>query len=66
MDLKLRGKVALVTGSSRGIGMATAKAFTAEACQVILSARSTELLRQTETALRATGGRICRNFPSKL
>jgi NAD(P)-dependent dehydrogenase (short-subunit alcohol dehydrogenase family) len=29
MDLKLRGKAALVTGSSRGIGLATAKAFAA-------------------------------------
>jgi NAD(P)-dependent dehydrogenase (short-subunit alcohol dehydrogenase family) len=30
MDLKLRGKVVLVTGSSRGIGLATGKAFAAE------------------------------------
>ena len=55
MDLELRGKVALVTGSSRGIGLATAKAFAAERCRIMLSARSTEQLRETETALRATG-----------
>jgi len=55
MDLRLRGKVALVTGSSRGIGLATAKAFAAEGCRVMLSARSTEQLRETEEALRATG-----------
>src|SRR5260370_30661669 len=58
MDLKLRGKVALVTGSSRGIGLATAKAFAAEGCQIMLSARSTEQLRETETALRATGAEV--------
>jgi 3-oxoacyl-[acyl-carrier protein] reductase len=58
MDLGLRGKVALVTGSSRGIGLATAKAFAAEGCRVMLSARAAEPLRQAETALRATGAAI--------
>ena len=58
MDLKLTGKVALVTGSSRGIGLATAKAFAAEGCRVVLSGRSTEQLRDAETALRATGADV--------
>jgi 3-oxoacyl-[acyl-carrier protein] reductase len=58
MDLKLTGKIALVTGSSRGIGLATAKAFAAEGCQVMLSGRSTEQLREAETALRATGAQV--------
>jgi NAD(P)-dependent dehydrogenase (short-subunit alcohol dehydrogenase family) len=58
MDLRLRGKVALVTGSSRGIGLATAKVFAAEGCRVMLSARSTEQLRETEEALRATGAEV--------
>ena len=58
MDLKLTGKIALVTGSSRGIGLATAKAFAAEGCQVMLSGRSTEQLRKAETALRATGAQV--------
>jgi 3-oxoacyl-[acyl-carrier protein] reductase len=58
MDLKLRGKAALVTGSSRGIGLATAKAFATEGCRVMLSARSTGQLHETETALRATGAEV--------
>jgi 3-oxoacyl-[acyl-carrier protein] reductase len=58
MDLKLTGKIALVTGSSRGIGLATAKAFAAEGCRVTLSGRSTEPLREAETILRATGAEV--------
>ncbi len=58
MDLKLTDKVALVTGSSRGIGLATAKAFAAEGCRVMLSGRSTEQLRKAERTLRATGAGV--------
>ena len=52
MDLKLAGKVVLITGSSRGIGLATAKAFLAEGCRIMLSARSASQLRDVEAALR--------------
>jgi len=58
MDLEPTGKITLVTGSSRGIGLATAKAFAAEGCRVMLSGRSTEQLREAETTLRATGGEV--------
>jgi 3-oxoacyl-[acyl-carrier protein] reductase len=44
MDLQLAGKVALITGSSRGIGLATATALTAEGCRLMLAARSAEPL----------------------
>ncbi len=39
MNLDLDGKVALVGGASRGIGLAIAKALAAEGCTVVLSAR---------------------------
>jgi 3-oxoacyl-[acyl-carrier protein] reductase len=55
VDLKLKDKVALMTGSSRGIGLATATAFAAEGCRLVLSARSAEPLAAAEAALRADG-----------
>jgi 3-oxoacyl-[acyl-carrier protein] reductase len=39
MDLELTEKVALVTGSSRGLGLASARALAAEGCRVVICAR---------------------------
>ncbi len=47
MDLGLKGKVALVAGSSRGIGKAIAYKFLEEGCQVLLSGRNPESLKNT-------------------
>jgi 3-oxoacyl-[acyl-carrier protein] reductase len=58
MDLKLAGKIALVTGSSRGIGLASARAFAAEGCRLMLSTRSAEPLAHAANELRATGAEV--------
>lgn len=55
MDLGLRGKTALVTGGSRGIGRAIALALAAEECQVAICARGAEQLQRTVQELEALG-----------
>lgn len=50
------GKLALVTGASRGIGAATAEALAAEGAHVILVARSATALEEIEDRIHAAGG----------
>ena len=52
MDLLLTGKVAIVTGSSRGLGLASARALAAEGCRVCLCARGAEALHAAADELR--------------
>src|SRR5262245_20215368 len=57
MDLGLDGKVARVTGSSRGLGLASARALVAEGCHVMLCARGRETLESSADALRRAAPR---------
>jgi NAD(P)-dependent dehydrogenase (short-subunit alcohol dehydrogenase family) len=50
------GKLALVTGASRGIGAATAEALAAAGAHVILTARTAGALEQVEERIHASGG----------
>src|SRR5262245_61594197 len=53
----LDGRVAIITGASRGIGAATARAFAAEGAAVALAARDAAALTALADDLRASGGR---------
>jgi 3-oxoacyl-[acyl-carrier protein] reductase len=57
VDLELEGKVALVTGASRGIGRAIALALARERCDVAIVARGEERLRDAEREIAAIGVR---------
>jgi short-subunit dehydrogenase len=55
---ELRGKVAVITGGSSGIGAATARAVVAEGMKVVLAARRLERLHDVAASLRAQGGEV--------
>jgi 2-dehydro-3-deoxy-D-gluconate 5-dehydrogenase len=56
MDLGLAGRVAIVTGASRGLGLAAVRALVAEGVRVVAAARSTADLE--ELAAAAPGGTV--------
>jgi len=55
-DGPLHGRVALVTGASRGIGAATAQALAAAGVHVVLTARNAKDLEAVEEAIHTAGG----------
>ena len=57
MDLGLTDKVAVITGSSRGIGLASARALVSEGCRVCLCARGAEKLAEAALEVEAAAKR---------
>lgn len=56
MDLGLRGKVVVVTGSSRGIGLAEARLFAQEGARVAINGVDPQRAEEAAAAIRAAGG----------
>ncbi len=52
MDLGLRGKTVLITGGSKGIGLACAMSFAAEGCNLHLTSRNMDLLQVAKRMVR--------------
>jgi len=56
MDLGLKDRVAIVTGSSKGLGFASARALIAEGCRVVICARTPDTLQEARRRLAEIGG----------
>ena len=55
--MKLKDKVALITGASAGIGRASAVALAQEGANMVLTARRKERLEELEAAVQQAGGK---------
>ena len=56
MNLELTDKIAIVTGSSRGLGLASARALAAEGCRLTICARGASKLHESADELRRLAG----------
>ena len=55
---QLKGKVAIITGASSGIGRATAYAFAREGCDLVITARRAERLQEVKEKCEALGVKV--------
>src|SRR5512136_1510847 len=56
-NMKLKGKVAIITGASRGIGKGIAVRYAEEGASVVVASRSMDLLKKVVEEIRHKGGR---------
>lgn len=63
---RLQGRVAVITGASRGIGAAVAKAFAREGAKCVLIARTVGALEEIDDAIQAEGGENALLIPQDL
>jgi len=54
---QLEGKVALITGASKGVGRVMSRLFAREGAAVVCAARSRDLVEETTAMVKADGGR---------
>ncbi len=66
MELGLRGRVAAITGGSKGIGKAIARGLAAEGVDLLLLARGKELLEQAADEIRSTTGVRVATIPADI
>ena len=67
MELGLKGKVALVTAASKGIGLGVAKILASEGCKVVMSSRNIDSIsRARDQIIRETGNRDVYAFRADL
>jgi len=66
MDLELKGKTALITGGSRGIGRAVAQALASEGCNVVLTSRNADELAKAKADIGKQAGVTVRTVAADL
>ena len=66
MDLNLRGKLALITGASKGIGLACARQFAEEGCRLHLASRTEADLERAKESIQARHNVSVTNHPVDL